>query len=144
MIKAYFLVGFSFVFALFGYFSLDLLVSQYLGDHRGAIADLHAFIILPVTLAVEYVIYFMVSYFLFDKVKTLTYKRESTFQALSLIVNALFLFIFTALYSRGFKEGILDDAVMQVDNFPASKIYFTTMAVSLVCLLGWRKIWRAA
>ncbi|WAT00687.1 hypothetical protein [Rouxiella chamberiensis] len=119
-------------------------MSQYLGDHRGAIADLHAFIILPVTLAVEYVIYFMVSYFLFDKVKTLTYKRESTFQALSLIVNALFLFIFTALYSRGFKEGILDDAVMQVDNFPASKIYFTTMAVSLVCLLGWRKIWRAA
>ncbi|KAB7894769.1 hypothetical protein GA565_01555 [Rouxiella sp. S1S-2] len=142
MVKAYFLVGFAFVFALFGYFSLDILVSQYLGDHQGAIIDLRAFIILPLTLAVEYVIYFMVSYFLFDKVKPLTLKQDSFFQMLSLIINAVFLFIFVSLYSRGLRDSVADGVALRVDDFPATKIYLSSMIASLLLLLGARKFWR--
>lgn len=141
MIKAYFLVGFAFVFALFGYFSLDILVSQYLGDHQGAIVDLKAFIILPVTLAVEYVIYFMVSYFLLDKVKPLSFKQDSIFQISSLIVNALLLGFFVSFYSHGLKDSVAPGVALRVDDFPATKVYLSAMFASLLLLLGLRKFW---
>ncbi|CAM3709942.1 hypothetical protein BS639_18385 [Rouxiella silvae] len=141
MIKAYFLVGFAFVFALFGYFSLDILVSQYLGDHKGAIFDLRAFIILPITLAVEYVIYFMVSYYLFDRVKNLSFKKDTYFHILSLIANALFLFLFVNLFSHSIRDSIGSDVALRVDDFPATKIYLSSMISSLIILLGVRKVW---
>ncbi|EIC85609.1 hypothetical protein [Serratia sp. M24T3] len=142
MAKAYFLTGFGFLFALLGYFSLDILVSQYLGDHKGAILDLQAFIILPITLAVEYVIYFMVTYFLFDKIKPLSLKQDSIFQFASLVINALFLFLFTYLFSHTIKDSIGADVALRVDDFPATKIYISSMIVSLLILIGVRKFWR--
>ena len=141
MLKAYFLVGFAFVFALFGYFSLDILVSQYLGDHKGAIFDLRAFIILPITLAVEYVIFFIISYSLLNKIKPLNFKQDSIFQGLSLVVNALFLCFFVYLYSRGISDAVGSDGALRVDDFPATKVYLSAMVSSLVILLGVRKIW---
>ncbi len=142
MAKAYFLVGFAFVFAFFGYFSLDILVSQYLGDHRGQIVDMQAFIILPITLAVEYVIYFMLSHFLFDKIKALSFRQDSIFQVLSLIVNAAFLSLFVYLFSRNVTSSVPDSAILKVDDFPATKIYISSMIASLLILTGVRKSWR--
>ncbi len=141
MAKAYFLVGFGFVFALFGYFSLDILVSQYLGDHRGQIIDLQAFIILPITLAVEYAIYFMVTYFLLDKVKPLSLKQDSILQCLSLCINALFLSLFAYLFTSEITNSVASNAVLRVDDFPATKIYFSSMIASLLILIGLRKVW---
>ncbi len=142
MAKAYFLVGFGFVFALFGYFSLDILISQYLGNHRGHIVDMQAFIILPITLAVEYVIYLMVTYFLLDKVKPLTLKQDSIFQLISLLLNALFLLLTTYLLTHEISDSVANDVPLQVDSFPATKVYLSSMLVSLLLLVGLRKAWR--
>lgn len=142
MAKAYFLVGFAFLFAFFGYFSLDLLVSQYLGNHQGHILDMRAFIILPITLAVEYVIYLMVSYLLLDKVKPLTLKQDSIFQLISLVLNALFLLLFTYLFTHEITDSVANDVPLEVDSFPATAVYLSSMFVSLLLLLGLRKAWR--
>lgn len=142
MAKAYFLVGFGFVFAFFGYFSLDILISQYLGHHQGRIVNLRAFIILPITLAVEYVIYLMVSYFVLDKVKSLTLKQDSLFQLISLVLNALFLVLFAYLFTHEVRDSVANDVPLQVDSFPAAAVYLSSMFVSLLLLLGLRKAWR--
>ncbi|MCC3720218.1 MAG: hypothetical protein WCB03_17380 [Rouxiella badensis] len=142
MVKAYFLIGFGFLFALFGYLSLDILVAQYLGNHPAMITDATAFILLPVTIAVEYAAYFLLSHYFLGMIKPLCFKKESIFQVVLLILNALFLYLFVTMETHRFQNSVSSDVAISVNDFPSSKIYFTSMAISLVLVLAVRKFWR--
>lgn len=128
------------IYAILGYFSYNLLLSIYFDGEQVAVKSYRELFVNPLLSSVFYLVYFVISFFIFRSILALSFKKEMSFQLLFLIVSFGLLWLSVFFFKSNAKELISTDGILvSIDDFSAWNYYLSSSVLSLLVFVIARK-----
>lgn len=140
MKKIYTLPFLLIIYAILGYFSYSVLLSMYFDGVQVAINSYREFLAKPLLSSIFYLIYIVVSFFVFRSILVVSFKKEMLFHFLFLIVSFCLLWIFVFFFKGNVEELVSTDGILiSINNFLAWKYYLSSAVTSFLVFVIVRK-----
>lgn len=134
---------FGTLFLIFGYLSYNQAITLFLNDFSGTLSDIRTILISPLFSAVFYLLYYLVTHFIFRKLSTYPMKREITFNALFLIANIVALLLSCTLFSMTSSTQLANQTqLVDINNQQIAIAYLVASVVTFILFAVIRKKWR--
>lgn len=132
---------FGALYLITGYLSFQEVLEYASSGHSGVTTDMRSYLVAPLLCALLWLLVYLVAWWGFRKIATLSVAKETTFQSLFFLANILCLAGLTVLSVPGQKAALNDVQLMQVDVTDFAWIYLLAAAITLVFFALIRRKW---